>query len=196
VRDAKRLREQRHFAALELHQLDQRPEPLHRLDDRNDHRAADAHREIQARRLLMRRVHVVDQVDAADERNPLVDVAELAVHSSQPMRAELPRRDLRPIFQQPHPAGAQAPFETLGQVVPRAPAVDEHAHLDAALRRADERIGNRAARRIVGEDVGFEPDFALGRVDGRRQRRKELAAVAQQVDPIARREANHGEIRG
>ena len=43
----------------------------------------EADGEIDARRLVARRVHVVDDVDAADERDAAVDVTELAVQPAQ-----------------------------------------------------------------------------------------------------------------
>ena len=89
---APQTRKQRHLALLELHELVDRPDPLHRAHDRDEQRALDAQREIDARRLLPGRVHVVDDVDAADEGDLAVDVAELAMQAPQPMRAEMPRR--------------------------------------------------------------------------------------------------------
>ena len=105
-------------------------------------------REIDARRLLPRRVHVVDDVDAADEGDLAVDVAELAVQPPQPVRAELPRRDLGAVLEQ----AARRPLRACvsidgGEVVLRAPAVHEHAHDDAALRGAHERGRRRSRRR-------------------------------------------------
>ena len=111
-------------------------------------RALDAQREIDARRLLSRRVHVVDDVDAADEGDPAVDVAELAVQPPQPVRAELPRRDLGPVLEQRDAAVATSSRSIAArEVVLRAPAVDQHAHDDAALRGADERRRDDARRR-------------------------------------------------
>ena len=159
-----RLREQRHLAALELHELARAPTAA--ASSARSGRSSgpvDAHREVEARRLLPRRVHVVDQVDAADERDAPVDVAELAVQPAQPVRAELPRRDLGPVLQEPHAAVAQPALEPLREVVLGAPAVDQHAH---RRRRAAPRAPappRSPCPRVVGEDVGLEPDLALAR---------------------------------
>ena len=127
----------------------------------------------------LRRVHVVDDVDAADEGDCAVDVAELAMHAPQAVRAELPRRDFRTVLEQMHAAVAQHTLEPAREVKPRAPTVDQHAHCNAASGGAHERIGDRLADRIVGEDVRLDPDLALRAVDGGRQRREELTAAAQ-----------------
>ena len=68
-------RKQRDVGALQLRDLDDRPHALHRLHDRGEQRPAHADREIDARRLVPRRVHIVDHVDAADEGDVPVDVA-------------------------------------------------------------------------------------------------------------------------
>ena len=157
------------LAAPELDQLVDRPHPLHRAHDRRQHRSLDAHREVDARRLLPRRVHVVDDVDAADEGDAPVDVAELAVQPPQPVRAELPGRDLRPVHEQLDARPRVSVCLDRGrQVVLGAPAVDQHPDLHAALRRAHQRLGDVAARLVVGVDVGLEPDLALGVLDRRR----------------------------
>ena len=168
---APRRRKQRHLALLELHELVDRPDALHRAHDRDQQRALDAQREVDARRLLPRRVHVVDDVDAADEGDLAVDVAELAVQPPQPVRAEMPRPDLGPILEQLDPALPQLALERGRQVVPGAPSVHEHPHEDAAPRRADERGGHDRADVVVGVDVGLEPDLPLGAVDRGDQRR-------------------------
>ena len=133
--------------ALELHELVERPDPLHRAHDRAEQRPLDAHREIDARRLVLGRVDVVDDVDAADERDAPVDVAQLAMQAPQAVRTELPWRHLRPVLEQRHAAAARSASSDARQVVLRAPAVDHHAHGDAALRGADQRRGDDAARR-------------------------------------------------
>ena len=184
-------RKQRHVGSFELRDFDDRPDTLHRLDDRHQQRALHADGEINPRRLVPRRMHVVDDVDAADEGDPAVDVAQLAMQAAQPMRAKLPRRDLRAVFHQLHAAVDQRLFERSGQVVLRAPAVDQQPHGHAAARGAGQRLGNGAPRRIVGEDIGLEPDFLGSAVDCADQRRKVFAAVAQEPDRVAGHEAAH-----
>ena len=107
------------------------------------------------------------------------------------MRAELPRRDLRPVFHQLHAAFRQEPFERGRQIELSAPAVDQQSNGDAACGRSNKRFGHGAPRNVVGEDVRFEPDFALGRVDRRDQRGKIFGAVAQEPDRVAGHEAVH-----
>ena len=105
---APRRGKQRHVALLELHELVDRPHALHRAHDRD--RAAGPRRgRAKSTRggFWPRRVHVVDDVDAADERDPAVDVAELAVQPPQPVRAELPRRDLGTVLEQRDAAADQ-----------------------------------------------------------------------------------------
>ena len=97
-------RKQRQVAAVELRQLDQHPQTLHRHHDRREHGALHTHREIHARRLVPRRIHVIDQVDAADEGDAPVDMADLPVQPPQPVQAELPWRHLRPVFHEAHAA--------------------------------------------------------------------------------------------
>ena len=190
---APRRREKGHFALLELDELVDRPDALHRADDRDEQRALDAQREIDARRLLAGRVHVVDDVDAADEGDVPVDVTQLAVQPAQPVRAELPRRDLGTVLQQPDAALRQVALDGRREVMPGAPSVHEHADENAAPRRADERRRHDPADVVVGVDVRFQPDLALGAVDREDQRRKVLAAASQQGDSVARQEpVDHG----
>ena len=75
--------------------------------------------------------------------------------------------------------------------MPGAPAVDQDPHLGAALRGAAKRGSDDAARVVVGEDVRFEPDFTFRAIDRADERRKELAAAAQERDAVAGHEAVH-----
>ena len=154
-------------------------------------RALDADREVDARRPLPWRVDVVDDVDAADEGDPAVDVDELAVQPPQPVRPELPRRDFGPILEQRHAARDQRRLERARQVVPRAPAVDHHAHRDTARGRPRERRRDDPPRVVIGKDVCLEPDLVLGAVDRADEHREVLAAAAQERDAVARNEPGH-----
>src|SRR5437867_467964 len=69
-----KLGKQRHFAGPKLHQLHQRPHPLHCLCDRRQQHAFHTDREIDTWRLVPRRVHIVDDVDATDEGDLAVDL--------------------------------------------------------------------------------------------------------------------------
>ena len=186
------LRKERQLARAQLHELHQRPHALHGLRDQRQQRAFHADREIEPRRLLARRVHVVDDVDAADERDAAIDVDELAVQAAQPVRAELPGGDFGPVLEHLDARVAHEARERRSEVELRAPAVDHHPDLDATLRSARHRLGYAAAARIVGKEVALEPDFALGRIDRALERRKIFGPAPEQLDPIAGTEAIHG----
>jgi hypothetical protein len=184
-------RKQRHFAVLELDQLVDRPDALHRADDRDQQRAFDAQREIDPWRLLAGGIHVVDDVDATHKGDVPVDVTELPMQPAQAVRAELPGRDLGTILQQLDAPLRQVALDRRREIVPGAPSVHEHAHDEAALRRANERCRDDPADVIVGVDVGFQPDLALGAIDREDQRGKVLPAAPQQCDQVARQEPVH-----
>ena len=145
---------------------------------------------------MARRVHVVDDVDAADERNALIDVTQLAMETAQPVRPEVPGMDFRSILEQIDPALDQPPLQWTREVMPGAPSIDEHADTHAARGRRDQGVGDRAPRFVVGEDVRLDPYFALGVRDRVGQRRKVLRAVAQQRHRIPRGETVHRETAG
>ena len=109
---------------------------------------------------------------------------ELAVQSAQPMRAKLPRRDLGSVLEQRHVAADEIALDRRSQIVLGAPAVDQHANDDAALRCANERRGDDPADVVVGVDVGLEPDLALGAVDRVGERREVFAAASKQCDAV------------
>ena len=91
-----------------------------------------------------------------------------------------------------HAASLQRALDRRRQIVPRAPAVDEHAHDDAALRGADERGGDDARRRRRRRRCRSR---ARLRAPRRRSRAtsdgKVLASASQQSDAIAREEPVH-----
>ena len=79
----------------------------------------------------------------------------------------------------------RSPSTNSGAQLARAEAVDHEPHAHAAPRRALERLAHGPPGRVVGEDVGLEPDVVGGRVDRRHERREELRAVAQERHAIA-----------
>jgi len=137
-------------------------------------------------------MQVVDDVDASHECDASVDVTELAMQAAQPVGMEVPRPHLRPVEHEVDAALPQPAVERTRQVVARAPSVHQHAHDDAALRGAHQRVGDQAAGRVVGEDVRLEPNFLARRLDRRDQRRKVLAPAAQQAHAVAGQEAGRG----
>ena len=139
---------------------------------------------------MARRVCVVDDVDAADERDASVDRAQLAMEPSKAMRTELPRRNFRPVLEQRDTCSDELRFERASQVMSGAPAVDQDPHFRTALRGAAKRRRDDATGVVVGEDVGFKPDFALGAVDCADDGR-EVAAAAQERDAVPGHEAVH-----
>src|SRR6185437_12276179 len=116
ARGATRLGKQRQVRRAGPHQLHDSPYALHRLLDLWQQRTFDHDREVDSRRRLPRRVVVVDDVDTADEGDLAVDDAELPVQAPQPMRAELPGRDLRPVFLEVDAAVAHLALQRGGQI--------------------------------------------------------------------------------
>ena len=130
--------------------LHAQPQARHRLVHVGDQRAGDAHREVEARLVelaVVRVVVVVEQVDAAAERDLRVDDAELAVQAPPALRQQHAPAARR-IEDAPVHAGRLPARLPGGRDVAGADAVDDDADLDAARRRALERLGDlRAARR-------------------------------------------------
>ena len=79
-------------------------------------------------------------------------------------------------------------LEELAGRVPAADVIVEQTHLDPAVRRAGQRIGERPSDAVVAEDVHLERDSVPRRLDGREPGREGLRAVAQQADRVARDE--------
>jgi hypothetical protein len=179
---------QRHVGAAQLGHLDDRPHALHGVHDRGEQRSLDLHREVDARRLVARRMQVVDDVDASHECDASVDVTELAMQAAQPVGMEVPRRDVGAVAHEVDASVAQHALQRRREVVARPPSVHENAHRDAALRRAHQRVGDRAPRRVVGEDIALQPYFALRRLDRRDERGKIFSSAAQEPDAIPGRE--------
>ena len=163
----------------------ERPHALHRLHDRREQRAlARAPRSRRAAAcwpgVFMSSMRLMPPTNATVPST----WHELAVQAAQPVRAELPGRDLGPVLEQAaRRRRRSALLEPLRQVVLRAPAVDEHAHDDAALRgaHAAPSATTRPAASSAKMYVSSQTSRSRG-VDRRDQRREVLAAAAQQVD--------------
>ena len=161
--------------------LDAQPQARHRLVHVGDERPADAHGEVEARlleRAVGRVAVVVEQVDAAAERDLAVDAGELAVHAApalgQRRRASrcagLKTRQNRPAaFQRAcHSAGISPvpmPSTTTRTQTPRA-------------RGALERLGDRERAAGEIEDVGLDQHLGAG------ARRSPRRAPANSAEPL------------
>ena len=149
-----------------------------------------------ARRRRPERIEVVQDVDAADKGPLRVDHHDLSVHPAQPVAAQAERTDLGPEDEHLRAGllehGAKSRREIAG-----AEPVDDDVHCDPACRGPGQRIRHQAACFVVGEDVGFEEHFALRRIEGLDQRREELLAVPEEVEPVTRNEVQrHGRSSG
>ena len=132
----------------------------------------------------MRRIDVVDDIDAANEGDRTVDHRNLAVQTAQAMAAEAEPHHLRTKNQHVDAAHAHVLEQIAGHVV-GTETIDDDARLYTAHRGARQRIGDAAAGLIVGEDVGLQKNLALRLVDGLFQRRKILRPAAQEGDGVA-----------
>ena len=91
-------------------------------------------------------VAVVDDVDAADEGHLAVDHAQLLVQAAQLAGLQpAPPAVERPEHRQLHAAAVDQRSRSVGRLAARAEAVDHDAHLHAAPRRGDQRVGHRLA---------------------------------------------------
>ena len=144
----------------------------------------------------MRRIHVVDDVDPADEGNFAVDVAKLAVQPSQAVRPELPGRDFRAVFHQLDAGVEHVALECSAQIQLGAPTVDQHANPHATLCRTSKRRCDQATGGVVCEDVAFEPNLMLCGLERLHQGGKIFGAIAQQCHPVAWSEAVHRRSTG
>ena len=177
---------QRHVAALELHELVDRPDALHRRA-RSAPSSGPSTRTAKSTRggFWPRRVHVVDDVDAADEgdrarRRGRACGAAAAAGASGTATAR-PRAGTSAAARRPRAASRSSDARQVVLARPsRRPARAPSTPRCAARTSAAATI---APDVVVGEDVGLEPDLALRR---RRSRAtsagKVLAAAAQQRD--------------
>ena len=127
-------------AALEVRPGNERPEPFDRLLRRLEDGTLETHRVVVARRNMTRRVHVVDQVYAAEKSHPAVNRHEFAVHPAQTV-IEPAKRNVRTKKKQPHPGTVQLFAQNLWHVL-ATEAVDHHMYRHAAPRCTAKRIGD------------------------------------------------------
>ena len=81
-------------AVFEVHPTDDFPKPLHDTADRQQQRTFDTHGVVVARRQARLRFDVVDDVDAADESDFVVDDRQFAVQAAQAVAAQVEARQL------------------------------------------------------------------------------------------------------
>ena len=141
------------------------------------------YRVIEARRNLLRGIHVVDDIDTADKGDSGVDHRQLAMHPPQPVTAEGPAGQFRAVDQHFRTGVLQCLAEPPGEVG-CAEAVNQNPHGDTPPGRPGQGIGDLATGDVVGEDVGFQVNFVLCPVDGGNQRGEIAAAVFQQLQAV------------
>jgi len=107
------------------------PDMPHRALDRFQQRALDADGVIEAGRNLVRRVAVVDDVDAADEGQAAIHHGDLAVQAAQAMPSQAQVGQFRAVDEDLHAIGHQGRHQGPGKV-PGAEAVGQDPHLEAA----------------------------------------------------------------
>ncbi|MNL17610.1 hypothetical protein D3C87_1387130 [compost metagenome] len=167
------------------------PQQVLRIGRFGDERAFHLHREIKARRGDAVRgiqiIVIVDDVDAADERNASIHNGDLAMQPSQPAA----RRN-----KASEPARFRPEDAALGACVQQhrahvldahgaAEAIQHHPHFDAAPRRRRQALQHLRAGAIHHENIGFQMHADLRGVDSRTQRGEEVGAVLQQADVVA-----------
>ena len=106
------------------------------------------------------------------------------MQSSQSALAEVEPLGLGPVDRDVDTLGSHFVQNLPGEAA-RAKAVDDRAHVHAAMRRSHQCIGYAAPAGVVGEDVRLEVDLALRGIDRRLERRKVLDPAMQERDAIA-----------
>src|SRR5437773_2614428 len=174
-------------AVLEPRHRDAVPQAHRGVLDRLEQRPLDPHRVVVARRDLPQGVHVVDDVDAADEGDAPVRHHDLAVHAPQAVAPQGKAPDLRAEHQEARPRVAQIARE-LRRHVPRAEAVHEHVHRRPAPRGRAQSLRDALPGGVAGVDVGLEEDLALRFAERGLERGEILDARAQQRQPVSGQE--------
>ena len=174
-------------AAPETRPGDPVPQVRGLVQDARDQRPLDAHGVVVARRRMPGSMHVVDDIDAANKGHASVHHHQLTVQAPQAVAPQGEGRGLGSEYQHLDIGrGEQLPRlleDALG-----AEAVDEHMHAHAAPACAHERSGDASAGVVVCENVSFDIDLALRRVEGLLQRRKIGAPVHEQLQLVAAQE--------
>ena len=174
-------------AALEIDPGDDFPEAAYRVVHLRENRPFDAHRVVVARPHVVRRIVVVDDIDAADEGDAGVDHGQLAMQAAQAMATEMEGADFLAVEHGADAGGSQARHEVDAEIA-SAEAVDRHADLDAACSSAAQRVGDGMADFVGGEDVAFEVDLVARRFDLGEQGGEVFAARVEQPQTVARDE--------
>ncbi len=152
--------------------------------DHFEERPFDLHSVIEPRRRMTRRMHVVDDVDAADERDPRIDHCELAMHAAQSLPRRAPPRDVGTIEEELDAGVLQFRDESRRKLL-RPVAVDQQMRAHTPLGRARERVADTLPGLVVFVDVRLEVDLALRGVARRLERREVFATAFQQSEPVA-----------
>ena len=167
--------------------LHARPEARHRVVHVGHQRAADAHREVEARlvkRAVVRVEEIVEQVDAAAKADVAVDHTQLAVQPA-PARRQKQAPALRGVEDAPVHAGGFPAALPFGRHVAGADAIDDDLHAHAASRGRFERLGDSDHRTGELEDVGLEHHLGTRLLDRLGERREQRLAAAEQGQAVA-----------
>lgn len=124
-------------------------------------------------------------VDAADEGALAVDHHDLAVHAAEHVQALAEEAMTRIEHAHLH-AGLAQFLEELAREIGRAEAVDHQVDLHAAPCRLAHRGVQVQTHLVLEQDEGLDDHLALRGADRLEHARKELLAVLQQLDAVAR----------
>ncbi len=168
-------------------QFERPPQALHGQADRRNDRPFAHNGEIEPRseqrRLRVGMMVIVDDVDAADESQPVVDQRQFAVETTQ--QAPIGPPPARGTEDDDLRADRSQPRLQDGRVCASSKAVDRQSHLHAAVGSRRQRIAEPQSDVVLREDVGFEVDRSFRAVDRCQQQREIVFAVLQQPQAVA-----------
>src|SRR5215203_1599164 len=127
---------------------------------------------------------IVDDVDAADKCEAVIDQCDLSMQAAQQSPLGSPPSSA-PKYDDVDAMRSEPRYQRVSRRQ-RPEAVHQYMHGNAALRRGRQCIADFSPHIVELEDVRLEIDRLGGRVDRVQQAWKVLLAVFQQVDPIAR----------
>jgi hypothetical protein len=148
-------------------------------------RAFKAHRVVKARAHFSRGIVVVDDVDATNKGDPVIDYHQLAVQAAQAMSGKVKAPDLGAVEHGLNPGFGQLGHKVSFEIPP-AEAVHRSIYLYAALCRSAECTGNGMADFIVRENVAFEVNFLSCSFDRSEQGGEIFGPRVEQSQPVAR----------